>query len=80
VWRWSVDHQRRARPSPGADDKPRPVAFTRRVADVPTATLRAAEYLVQQKDPARFKAWLAKHSRAERAAIRKYLQSKRGRS
>ena len=37
------------------------------------STLQAAEYLIQQKDPARLKAWLAKHSRAERIAINKHI-------
>jgi hypothetical protein len=46
--------------------------------DVPIATLRTAEYLVQQNDPARFKAWLARHSREDREAIRKHLRNKRG--
>jgi hypothetical protein len=38
-----------------------------------TSTLQAADYLIQQKDPARLKAWLAKHTRAERIATSKHL-------
>jgi hypothetical protein len=45
--------------------------------DVPLATLHTADYLAQQKDPQRFKDWLARHSREDRATIREYL-SKRG--
>jgi hypothetical protein len=41
---------------------------------VARSTLQAAEYLVRQNDPARFKAWLAKHSRAERIAIKQHLR------
>ena len=45
--------------------------------DVPLATLHTAEYLAQQKDPQRFKDWLARHTREDRATIREHL-SKRG--
>jgi hypothetical protein len=38
------------------------------------ATLRAAEYLVRQRDPERLRAWLAGHSAAERAAIQRHLK------
>jgi hypothetical protein len=38
-----------------------------------TSTLRTADYLVQQNDPKRLKVWLAKHTRAERAAITKHI-------
>jgi hypothetical protein len=38
-----------------------------------TSTLQAADYLIRQKDSARLKAWLAKHTRAERLAIIKHL-------
>ena len=41
------------------------------------STLRTADYLIQQNDPARFKAWLAKHSRSERAAINKHIHGAR---
>jgi hypothetical protein len=41
--------------------------------DAPRSTLQAAEYLVQQNDPKRLKAWLSKHTRAERAAITKHI-------
>jgi hypothetical protein len=47
---------------------------------VPIATLRTAEFLAQQNDPARFKAWLARHSREDREAIRQHLRNKRGSS
>jgi hypothetical protein len=44
---------------------------------VPLATLQAAEFLIQQKDPARLRAWLAKHSAQERAAILQHLEQRR---
>jgi hypothetical protein len=40
---------------------------------VPIAMLWTAEFLLQQNDPARLKAWLARHSREQRKAIRKHL-------
>lgn len=46
--------------------------------DVPTATLRTAEFLLKEKDPARMRAWLAKHSAQERAAILRHLEQRRG--
>jgi hypothetical protein len=46
--------------------------------DVPTATLQAAEFLLQQNDPKRFKDWLARHSREQRQAILKHLNKKGG--
>jgi hypothetical protein len=48
---------------------------TRAPGDVPTSVLQAAEFLLQQKDPARFKAWLAGRSHESRDAIRRHLQS-----
>jgi hypothetical protein len=45
--------------------------------DVPTATLRAAEYLIQQGDAERFRKWLDRHSAHERNAIRRHLEAKR---
>jgi hypothetical protein len=44
---------------------------------VPIATLWTAEFLLQQNDSARLKAWLARHSREQRNAIRKHLQNKK---
>ena len=41
------------------------------------ATLQAADYLVKLKDPARLKAWLAQHTRAERDAIIKHIRRTR---
>ena len=41
------------------------------------STLQAADYLIQQKDPARLKAWLAKHTRTERLAIIKHIRGDR---
>jgi hypothetical protein len=41
------------------------------------STLRAADYLIQQKDPARLKAWLAKHTRTERLAIINHIRGDR---
>lgn len=43
---------------------------------VPTSTLDAAEYLLQQGDPKRFEAWLLEHSERERAAIVAHLDNK----
>jgi|RhiMetdeSRZDD1v2_1073273.scaffolds.fasta_scaffold451779_1 hypothetical protein len=47
------------------------------VSGAARSTLQAAEYLVRQNDPARLKAWLAKHSRVERNAIKQHLRAKR---
>jgi hypothetical protein len=44
---------------------------------IAASTIAAAEFLIQQNDPARFKAWLAKHSADERAAIIKHMRGKR---
>ena len=41
------------------------------------ATLKAAEYLVQQGDAERFRNWLDRHSADERATVRKHLEAKR---
>lgn len=38
------------------------------------STLAAANYLIKQNDPARFKVWFAKHNHAERIAISKHLR------
>jgi hypothetical protein len=46
-------------------------------AGVPVATIMAAEYLVAQGDPERFRNWLERHSADERAAIRRHLEAKR---
>lgn len=46
--------------------------------DVPTVTLDAAEYLVQQNDLQRLKNWLMLHNPDDRAAIRKHLSKRRG--
>jgi hypothetical protein len=43
---------------------------------LPISTVRAAEFLIQQNDPKRLHAWLAKHTRAERAAIRCHFEQK----
>lgn len=40
------------------------------------STIRAAEFLIQQNDPKRLRAWLATHTRAERLAIRRYFEQK----
>lgn len=45
---------------------------------VAASTLAAAEHLVQQNDPQRLRAWLAKHSTAERVAIWRHLQKRTG--
>jgi hypothetical protein len=50
---------------------PRPRAVVAR------STINAAKYLIKQNDPARFKTWLARHSRAERNAIKQHLKAKR---
>ena len=41
------------------------------------STLDAAEFLVRQHDPASLKAWLARHTAAERSAIRDHFARKR---
>ena len=46
--------------------------------DVPGATLRAAEFLIQQKDPERLRAWLIKRSSVERKAILAHLERRGG--
>jgi hypothetical protein len=53
-------------------------ALERRQApdQVSEPTLEAAEFLIRLKDPARLRAWLAKHTPAERAAILKHLEQK----
>jgi hypothetical protein len=43
---------------------------------VATSTLRAAEFLIQQKNPERLRAWLAKHSTEDSEAIRQHLHNK----
>jgi hypothetical protein len=40
------------------------------------STLKAAEYLVQQRDPKRLRAWLAKHTPEECEAILRHLEQK----
>jgi hypothetical protein len=44
--------------------------------DVAASTIAAAEYLIQQGDPARLKSWLATHSASERTAILEHLKRK----
>jgi macrodomain Ter protein organizer (MatP/YcbG family) len=44
---------------------------------VPIATLQAAEFLIQQKDPARIRAWLSKHTAQERAGILQHLEQRK---
>jgi hypothetical protein len=41
------------------------------------STLIAAKCLVQKNDPARLKAWLAKHTRVERIAIIKHIRGEK---
>jgi uncharacterized membrane protein len=48
-------------------------SLPRKEVGAAASTLRAADYLVRQNDPARFKAWMAKHNATERAAIIKHL-------
>jgi len=48
-----------------------------RPSGVPAATIKAAEYLVQQGDAERFRSWLDRHSADERTAIRRHLEAKR---
>jgi hypothetical protein len=40
---------------------------------VARSTLDAAEYLIKQNDRAKFRTWLAQHTRAERQAIKKHF-------
>jgi len=49
--------------------KPRPGAAT--------STMEAVDYLIRQNDPARLKAWLGKHSRAERISIIEHIRGER---
>jgi hypothetical protein len=42
-----------------------------------TATLAAAEYLIQQNDVERLRKWLAQHSAQERAAILRHLEQRK---
>jgi len=41
---------------------------------VAKSTLQAVEYLIEQNDPGRLRAFLVKHTRAERLAIKRQLQ------
>jgi len=41
---------------------------------VAKSTLQAVEYLIEQNDPGRLRAFLAKHTRTERIAIKRQLQ------
>jgi hypothetical protein len=54
------------------------IAATPRAAcAVATATLAAAEYLIQQNDAERLHKWLARHSAQERAAILQHLERRK---
>jgi len=44
---------------------------------VPIATLHAAKFLLQQRDPERLRMWLEKHSMQERAEILRHLKERR---
>jgi hypothetical protein len=44
---------------------------------LPISTLRAAEYLIQQRDRQRLRSCLAVHSRDERVALQKYFNRKK---
>jgi hypothetical protein len=73
------EKQRRKAENPHLDDVSIESAWHHlsRPLGVPIATLWTAEFLLQQNDPARLKAWLARHSREQRNAIRKHLQNKK---
>jgi hypothetical protein len=43
---------------------------------VSASTVRAVEYLIRQNNPEGLQAWLAKHTRQERAAVKKYFERK----
>jgi hypothetical protein len=43
---------------------------------VAASTIAAVKYLIRENDSARLRAFLAKHSAGERAAIEKYFQQK----
>jgi hypothetical protein len=45
--------------------------------DVSLATIEAAEFLIQQKDPARLRTWLSKHTAQECAAILQCLERRK---
>jgi hypothetical protein len=60
-----------------ADAVPDELVIDDQVGGISLATLRAAEYLIRQKDPQRLKEWLDKHSAPERAAILKHLEQRK---
>jgi hypothetical protein len=45
--------------------------------EVPKATLEAAEFLVQQRDPARLRSWLDNHTAQERETILQHLEQRK---
>jgi hypothetical protein len=86
----AADEKQRRKPVDPAIERARalmadPVTLEQAQAEVskppqiPIATLRAAEFLLQQKDPARLRHWLSQHSAPERKAILQHLeQHKKG--
>jgi|SoiMethySBSTD1v2_1073268.scaffolds.fasta_scaffold815054_2 hypothetical protein len=42
-----------------------------------TSTVQAVEYLIQQNDPKRLCAWLAKHTQSERLAIKRHFERRK---
>jgi hypothetical protein len=46
-------------------------------AGVAESTLKAAEFLLQEKDPARLRAWLDKHTAQEREAILQHFEQRK---
>jgi hypothetical protein len=65
--------QRQENPAPAPSVAPRQDRL-------PISTIRAAEFLVQLGDRHRLHEWLAKHTRAERKALRKHFARKKRRN
>jgi hypothetical protein len=56
----------------------KPVAAEgQRRPQVARSTAQTIEYLIRQNDPERLRAFLAKHTRAERLAIKRHFESKK---
>lgn len=64
-WRAELDPQTFTPPPP------------KTTGELPASMIDAAEYLIRERDPARFKAWLLEHTREEQAAIVAHLENKR---
>lgn len=56
----------------------RAYAEVSKTCGVAESTLQAAEFLMQQKDAARLRSWLDRHSTSERQAILRHLEQRTG--